>query len=231
MSNTTGWPVGFWWSELSHPYHAFEEKGYETEIFSPDGGMCEADAMSDPRDPSGYSASDLISMGFIATPKLAALIENTKKVAEIDVAKFDAILVAGGQSPMFTFERATSLHRKFVEFYEAGKVAAALCHGVAILRYAKLSNGEYLAKGKTITGFANVEEDFADNAVWSMNLLSRDKHVMPWRIEDEMKKIGANYIQAGLWRGFAVRDGNLITGQQNFSGAETAEVVIRALGE
>jgi putative intracellular protease/amidase len=54
---------------------------------------------------------------------------------------------------------------------------------------------------------------------------------MPWRIEDEMKAIGANYIQAGLWKGFAVRDGNLITGQQNFSGAETARVVIAALGE
>jgi putative intracellular protease/amidase len=73
----------------------------------------------------------------------------------------------------------------------------ALCHGVAILRYAKLSNGEFLAKGKTVTGFANVEEDFADNAVWSMNLLPRDKHVMPWRIDDEMKKLGANYVQAG----------------------------------
>lgn len=82
-----------------------------------------------------------------------------------------------------------------------------------------------------MTGFANVEEDFADNAVWSTNLLSRDKHIMPWRIEDELKKIGANYIQSGLWRGFAVRDGNLITGQQNFSGSETAEAVIRALGE
>jgi putative intracellular protease/amidase len=72
VSSTTGWPVGFWWSELSHPYFAFQEKGYEVELFSPDGGKCEADAMSDPRDPSGYSASDLISMGFIATPKLAA---------------------------------------------------------------------------------------------------------------------------------------------------------------
>jgi putative intracellular protease/amidase len=79
--------------------------------------------------------------------------------------------------------------------------------------------------------FANVEEDFADNAVWSMNLLSRDKHVMPWRIEDELKKIGANYVQAGLWRGFAVRDGNLVTGQQNFSPLETADVLVRALGE
>ena len=231
VSSTTGWPVGFWWSELSHPYFAFQEKGYEVEIFSPDGGKCEADAMSDPRDPSGYSETDLVSMGFIATPKLAALVENTKKITDLSPARFDAIVVAGGQAPMFTFDKAAVLQKKFVEFYEAGKITAVLCHGVALLRYAKLSNGEHLAKGKTVTGFANVEEDFADNAVWSMNLLSRDKHVMPWRIEDELKKIGANYIQAGLWRGFAVRDGNLITGQQNFSGSETAEAVIRALGE
>jgi putative intracellular protease/amidase len=231
ISTTTGWPCGFWWSELSHPYFAFTEKGYEVEVFSPDGGKCEGDSLSDPRDASGYSASDLISMGFISTPQLAALPQTTKKASSVDVKKFDAILVAGGQAPMFTFERAAGLQKKFVEFYESGKVAAVLCHGVALLRYAKLSNGEYLAKGKTVTGFANIEEDYADNASWSMNILSRDKHVMPWRIEDELKKVGANYIQAGLWRGFAVRDGNLITGQQNFSGSETAEVVIQALGE
>jgi putative intracellular protease/amidase len=186
--------------------------------------------MSDPRDPSGYSASDLISLGFLSTPKLAALLEHTGKVADIDVGAFDAIVVAGGQAPMFSFEQATALHRKFVAFYEAGKVAAALCHGVAVLRYAKLSNGEYLAKGKTVTGFANVEEDFADHAVWGMGLLPRGTHVMPWRIEDELKRLGANYIQAGMWRSFAVRDGNLVTGQQNFSGAETARVVVAALG-
>jgi len=122
------------------------------------------------------------------------------------------------------------LHAKFVECHQAGKIAAALCHGTAILRYAKLPNGEYLAKGKTVTGFANVEEDFADNAVWTYGLLPRDRHVMPWRIEDELRRIGANYVQAGLWRSFAVRDGNLVTGQQNFSGAETAGLIIEALG-
>jgi putative intracellular protease/amidase len=230
VSISTSWPVGFWWSELTHPYYEFTEAGYEVELFSPNGGKCEADAMSDPRDPSGYSASDLISMGFIATSSLAGLVANTCPVADLDMAQFDAIVVAGGQAPMSTFEQATTLHAKFVQFYEAGKLVCALCHGVAILKYAKLSSGEYLAKGKTVTGFANVEEDFADNAVWDMGLLSRDKHVMPWRIEDEMKRLGANYIQAGLWKGFAVRDGNLITGQQNFSGAETAKAVIEALG-
>lgn len=132
---------------------------------------------------------------------------------------------------MFTFETATGLHRVFAAFYEAGKVAAALCHGTAILRFARLSNGEPLVKGKTVTGFANVEEDFADEAVWSMGLLAKDRHVVPWRIEDELKALGANYVQAGLWKSFAIRDGNLITGQQNFSGAETADLVIRALGE
>ncbi len=230
VSTTTQWPVGFWWSELTHPYYVMEGVGYEVEIYSPKGGRCEADAMSDPRDASGYSSSDLISMGFIATPELAAMVEKTKPVSEIDVKAFDAILVAGGQAPMFTFESATDLPKKFVEFYEAGKIAVALCHGVAILRYAKLSNGQHLAKGKTVTGFANVEEDFADNAVWQMKALPEGKHLMPWRIEDEMKKIGANYIQAGLWRGYAVRDGNLITGQQNFSGEETARLLVETLG-
>lgn len=231
VSTTTGWNVGFWWSELTHPFYEMTEKGYEIEVFSPEGGRCEPDAMSDPRDLSGYSASDLISMGFIHTPALAALIENTKKISEINVENFDAIIVAGGQAPMFTFENAEDLQQKFVEFYEAGKVASALCHGTAILKYARLSNGEYLAKGKTVTGFANSEEDFADNAVWDYGMLERGKNIMPWRIEDELKAIGANYVQAGLWRGFAVRDGNLITGQQNFSGAETAKAVIAALGE
>jgi putative intracellular protease/amidase len=231
VSTTTGWPVGFWWSELTHPWLAFTEKGYEVELFSPDGGACVADAMSDPNDASGYSASDLVSQGFLHTPALRALVEATQPVVELEVARFDAILVAGGQSPMFSFERATALHAKFVEFYLAGKVAAALCHGVAILKYARLPDGRPLAQGKTVTGFANVEEDFADNAVWDMGLLPRDRHVMPWRIQDALAGLGANYVQAGLWRSFAVRDGNLVTGQQNFSGAETAALIIRALGE
>ena len=186
--------------------------------------------MSDPNDASGYSKTDLVSQGFIHTQELMALVEHTKPVSELEVAAFDAIVVAGGQAPMFNFEAAAELHRKFVAFHEAGKVAAALCHGVAILAYAKGSNGEYLTKGKTVTGFANVEEDFADNAVWSYGLVPRDQHLMPWRIEDRLKDIGANFVQAGLWRGFAVRDGNLITGQQNFAGEETARLVVEALG-
>ena len=231
VSTTTGWPVGFWWSELTHPYFKFTEKGYRVEIFSYFGGICEADAMSNPEDASGWQAEDVISRGFIHDPTFTELLRNTKPAKDIDTETFDAILIAGGQGPMFTIDQATDTVNKFVDFYEAGKLVAALCHGVAILRYARLSNGEALVKGKTVTGFANIEEDFADQAVWNMNAIPRTKHVMPWRIEDELKKLGANYIQAGLWKGFAIRDGNLITGQQNFSGGETADIMIQALGE
>ncbi len=230
VSTTTGWPVGFWWSELTHPYLVFTEAGYDVELFSPDGGPCAADAMSDPTDASGYSATDLITRGFMSTTALAALVERTAPISAIDLDAFDAIVVAGGQAPMFTFDRAAALQRTFVAFFERGKVAAALCHGVALLRYTTLANGQPLVAGRTITGFANVEEDFADQAVWSMGLLPKDRHVMPWRIEDEMKALGANYVQAGLWREFAIRDANLITGQQNFSGAETARLMVDALG-
>ena len=231
VATTTGWPVGFWWSELTHPYYMMTEVGYRVDVFSPNGGPCEADNLSDPRDPSGYSETDLITMGFINTPALLSLVKQTRRVAEIDVQKYDGIIVAGGQAPMFLYERAVELQQKFVEFYESGKVACALCHGVSLLRYTRLRGGEYLVTGKTVTGFTNGEEDYADNAVWGLKLLPRDKHIMPWRIEDELKKLDANYIQAGAWKGFAVRDGNLITGQQNFSGAETASKVIQALGE
>jgi putative intracellular protease/amidase len=230
ISTTAGWPVGFWWSELSHPYLVLSGKGFEIEVFSPEGGKCVADAMSDPRDASGFASSDLISMGFVNTPYLMELVEKTGKVSDIEISRFNAILVAGGQAPMFTFEKTVQLHKKFVEFYEAGKLACAVCHGVSLLRYARLSNGEYLAKGKTVTGFANIEEDFVDEELWKSKALPHGQRLMPWRIEDELKKIGANYIQAGLWKGFAVRDGNLITGQQSQSGMETAELLAAALG-
>jgi putative intracellular protease/amidase len=230
VSTTTGWPVGFWWAELTHPYYAFTEAGWQVDVFSPNGGKCEADAMSDPEDATQWQAEDVISRGYKHDPAFVKLVENTRPVDELGVDAYAVMVVAGGQGPMFTFDKAENLQRKFVEFYEAGKVTAALCHGTAILRYATLSNGEPLVTGKTVTGFANIEEDFSDQAVRAAGALDADKHVMPWRIEDELEKLGANYVQAGLWKGFAIRDGNLVTGQQNFSGGEVAKVILEAVG-
>jgi putative intracellular protease/amidase len=221
-STTVGGAVGFWASELIHAWYEFTEVGYEVTIASPQGGKVEFDKDSDPRDPGGYSAHDILSMGFIHTSHLMALLENTKSLNDVQVESYDAIVVAGGQSPMFTFPTATRLHQLIAEFYAAEKVTAALCHGTCALLFVKLSDGKHLIEGKTMTGFANVEEDFADAYV--------GQKLMPFRIEDEAKKIGANFITGGLFKAFTARDGRLITGQQQFSGKATAQEVIRALG-
>ena len=221
-ATTTGWPVGFWASELTHPFYEFTEVGYEVEIASPDGGKVEIDGFSDPRHESGYSVHDLISMGFLHIPKLTAILENTKRLDDMKVSDYDAIVVSGGQSPMFTFPEAKNLHRLLAAFYESGRVTAALCHGVCALLFVRLSDGKALIEGKTITGFANVEEDFADKFA--------GQKMMPFRIEDEAKKLDANFVTGGLFRPFAVRDGRLVTGQQQYSGARTARLVIEALG-
>lgn len=230
VSTSTGWPVGFWWSELTHPYYAFTEAGWEVDVYSPDGGRCEWDALSDPEDASQWQREDVISRGYKHDPAFMKLIEDTRPVRELSVDAYDALVVAGGQGPMFTFADATDLHAKFTEFYESGKVTAALCHGAAILAYARLSTGEPLVAGKTVTGFPNVEEDAADELTWQAGALPRGTNIMPWRVEDELRKLGANYLQAGAFRSFAIRDGNLVTGQQNFSGAEVAQKILEAVG-
>jgi len=230
VSSSTGWPVGFWWSELTHPYYAFTEAGWEVDVYSPDGGRCEWDALSDPEDRSQWQKEDVISRGYKHDPEFLSLVENTRPARDLDVGAYDALVVAGGQGPMFTFEAATDLQEKFVAFYETGKVTAALCHGTAILAFATLSTGEPLVKGKTVTGFPNVEEDRADHMTWDAGALPAGQHIMPWRIEDSLRALGANYIQAGAFRSFAIRDGNLVTGQQNYSGAEVAQKILEAVG-
>lgn len=222
VATTTGWSVGFWASELTHAWLEFVETGYEVDIASPRGGKVELDSLSDPRDASGYSAHDLISMGFIHTPSLMTLLDNTKSLNDVNSVDYDAIVVAGGQSPMFTFPNEPRLHALLAEFYESEKVTAALCHGTCALLYVRLSDGQPLIKDKTMTGFANSEEDFADSVV--------GQKLMPFRIEDEAKKLGANFITGGMFKEFAVRDGRLITGQQQYSGAATAKLVIQSLG-
>ena len=222
VSTTLGVPVGFWGAELTHAWHAFKEAGYAVTVASPDGGPCRLDQWSDPRDESRYSRDDLITMGFLNTPELWALVEETPRLADLDLAAYDAIVVVGGQGPMFTFRDNADLKGALRTFYESNRPTAALCHGVAALMDVRLADGSYLIAGKTMTGFANVEEEYADAVV--------GQRVMPWRIEDTAKERGANYIQGGRFKAFAVRDGRLITGQQQFSGAETAKLVIEALG-
>ncbi len=223
VSTTLGWPVGFWAAELFHPLYEFTQRRYDVTIASPEGGPVEVDALSDPRDASRWSADDLVSMGALHTAEIVAQLERTPGLRDLDLDRFDAIVVCGGQGPMFQFRDHDDLKAAIARFFEARKPTAALCHGTCALLDVRLSDGRLLIAGRTMTGFANVEEDYGDAAV--------GQRIMPFRIEDEARARGANYVQAGLFKAFAVRDMNLITGQQQYSGRRVAELVIAALGD
>lgn len=222
-SPTTGWPIGFWAAELTHPYWAFVEVGYDVDIASPKGGALRVDGYSDPRDPSGYSAQDILSLGFLTSRTHAALLEETPSIAAISVSHYDAVVLVGGQSPMITFSNDSTLHKLVADLYQAGKVVSAVCHATCVLLKTKLANGTLLVDGKTWTGFANSEEQYADNFV--------GKKIQPFWIEDEAKKLpNINFVVNAMLREVALRDGRLVTGQQQYSGAAAAKVVIEALG-
>jgi putative intracellular protease/amidase len=223
ISQQTSWPIGFWWAELTHPYWEFVEHGYEVEVASPEGGALEGDKWSDPRDDSGYSADDLISLGFINSPEHAKLVAEPKPLADVRVGDYDALLAIGGQGPMYTFYGSEAVHALLRDFYEAGKPVAVICHATCALLDARLSDGTLLVEGKTWTGFANSEEDYVDEFV--------GQRVQPFRIEDEAKKLdGTNFIVSSRFKSHAVRDGLLITGQQQYSGTAAARLLIEALG-
>ena len=222
VSGHTGWPIGFWWSELTHPYWAFVERGYHVDIYSPNGGKLVADSWSDPRDESRYSATDLISLGFISSPDHMKLVENSKSITQLEPPGYDAVLFVGGQAPMYTFYSDTRVHALASAIYQAGKIIAVLCHATCILLKTR-SNGRLLVEGKTWTGFANSEEQYADEFV--------GKRIQPFWIEDEARKIkDTNFIVEGRFKAHAGRESNLITGQQQFSGGSVARLIIEALG-
>jgi putative intracellular protease/amidase len=223
VSAQTGWPIGFWWAELSHPYWELTEHGYQVDVASPDGGELEADAWSDPRDESRYSADDLLSLGFINSPEHLKLVEQSRALSDVSVDNYDAVLLVGGQGPMYTFFDDDRVHRLVASFYQAGKITAVICHATCVLLKTELDDRSLLVTGKTWTGFANSEERFADEYV--------GRKIQPFWIEDAARRLdGTNFIVNGRFKPHAVRDGSLITGQQQYSGTAAARLMIEAMG-
>jgi putative intracellular protease/amidase/glyoxylase-like metal-dependent hydrolase (beta-lactamase superfamily II) len=222
VSPTTGWPIGFWWAELTHPYEVFTAAGFAVEIRSPDGGALLADAYSDPEDASGYSAHDLVSLGFKKSAPHAALLADTPGLAGVTHDGYDAVFVLGGQSPMVTFRGDERVARLVASFYDAGKPTALVCHGTCVLLSARRADGALVVEGRTWTGFADDEERYADAFV--------GKRIQPFWIEEEARKLaGTNFVVASKFAPFAVRDGHLVTGQQQNSGRPAAELVVELL--
>lgn len=219
-----GFPVGFYAEELTTPFFEFIKVGHDVKLASPKGGKVAYDFLSNPDSEQTLAPDDLITIGFNHHKKYGQLMEDTCSIDELTIDEYDAVFVAGGGSPLVTFKDDTKLHKLIADFYEKGKFVAMICHASCLLLWTKLSSGELLADGKTWTGFSDKEEKFANEAVGTI--------VFDETIESEARKNPNTIFEtAGAFEPFAIRDGRLITGQQEKSSFFTAQLLLDALNE
>jgi len=210
----TGKPTGWYLPEFAHPYDVLEKAGADITIASPKGGEA-------PLDPSSVEAfkSDEASQTFLKTKE--SLWKNTHKLSDFagKAKEFDALFYVGGHGPMFDLANDATSHKIINEFWEAGKVVSAVCHGPAALVNVKLADGSYLIKGKEVTGFSNVEEDQAGLS-----------SAMPFLLETGLGQNGGKFEKADQpWGAKVVVAGNLITGQNPASATGVGEAIKTAI--
>jgi putative intracellular protease/amidase len=156
--------------------------------------------------------------------RFGALLKDTLPISAVDVNAYDAVWVAGGGGPLLTFKDDVALHALIASFHEREKIVALICHGSSLLLWTRLSSGRLLAEGRNWTGFTDEEEEEV-NATFGMTLNE-------YTIQSEAAGIdGTTFLCRAKNEPFAIRDGRLITGQQQYSSALTAELVMEALDE
>jgi putative intracellular protease/amidase len=208
----TGEKTGFWTEELAAPYYALADKGVQIDIATPLGGQPPIDPKSE--DPSAATED---TKRFDTDTVLLEKLKNTKKLSEVNQADYDAVFYPGGHGPLWDLAEDANSAALIAAFYTHNKPVGFVCHAPGVLKNVKI-NGEYLVKGKNVTGFANTEEA----AVGLTN-------VVPFLLEDVLQKNGAIYSKTQDWHPYAVEDGFLITGQNPASSKLVAEKLLQQL--
>lgn len=217
-----GFPLGVWGEEIAHSWLAFEAAGLGVDLASPRGGEVVIDAYSDPRNPNGGAQNDTITKTFLDRADLVSNLLKSAAVKDVSAKDYDAILLLGGLGPVITFRDNPDLQALFLSFHDSGKIAAALCHGTALLLDLHGADGRPFIAGRQVTGFTEAEEDVIDKNIGIPNF-------NPYRIDVEARKRGADFRSGPPYQPFVVTDGNLITGQQQQSTELIAKTIIEKL--
>lgn len=199
--------TGLWFEEFAIPYNAFLDQGYRVAVASPSGGEAPVDPRSVPEDRTSPDSERAIHA-----------LAQTETLRDVDVSSYDAVFFPGGHGTMFDFPQDPHVASLVAEYFETGKVVAAVCHGPAAFVNARLSNGRPAVQGRRLTAFTNQEERAVE--------LDR---LMPFLLESALRELGAHVSTAPAWSDHIVVDDRLITGQNPQSSASTAAAVIKTL--
>jgi len=212
---STGEKTGFWVEEFAAPYYVLADAGVELTIASPKGGQPPVDPKSETAD-----AQTPATERFYSDNVLIDKVAHTLKLTEINHLDYDAVFYPGGHGPLWDLATDVTSISLIEDFYKSNKPIAFVCHAPSALIKVKSSNGDPLVKGKEVTGFSNTEEEAVKLA-----------EVVPFLLEDELKKLGANYSKGDDWSSYVKDDGLLITGQNPASSEATARQLLIALNK
>ena len=209
----TGKKTGFWSEEFAAPYYALADAGVAITLASPKGGQPPIDPKS--QLPEFQTEQ---TKRFDADEELHEILAHTLTLDEVKEEDYDAIFYPGGHGPLWDLTYDKRSIALVESFYAKGKPLATVCHASSALLYAKTTEGEALVKDKQVTGFSNTEEDAVELTA-----------VVPFLLEDELKKQGGIYSKAADWQSYVLQDGNLITGQNPGSSVEAAQKLLSVL--
>jgi putative intracellular protease/amidase len=210
---------------MTHPYYALKNAGFEIVVSSPKGGNAPIDPYSIPSNPQGTNRNDPITEKFLSSPEDVSRLNTTVPLANINPKDYSAVVFPGGNGGTYDFPWNEDVNRIASTIYEQGGIVAAVCHGPAAILNATLSDGSYLIKGMNVTGFSNEEEAISE-------ILIGTKNVVPFFLEDELPKRGANYQKVYVHEPLVVvsgDNGRLITGQNPESAMDVGENVVEML--
>jgi putative intracellular protease/amidase len=205
--------TGTWLEELAAPYYVFQDAGAKVTLASVSGGAGPIDPLSE----SAAAQTDA-TRRFLADPVACRSLANTVPLSGIDPADYDGVFYCGGLGPVFDLTDDLISIALIEAMDRANKPIAAVCHGLAALRKPRKADGAPLIAGRAVTAFSNTEE-----------LSVNGPHLVPWFVEDEMRRLGGHYSRAADWSAHVVVDGNLITGQNPASSIDCARKVLNAL--
>jgi putative intracellular protease/amidase len=209
----TGKKTGFWLEELAAPYYVLKDAGAAITLASPKGGQPPLDPKSDL--PENQTE---LTERFRTDTAAQAELANTKKLADVSANDFDAVFYPGGHGPMWDMPDNPTSIALIEAFVKADKPVGAVCHAPVALVNVRGKNGEYLVKGKRVTGFTNEEEE-------AVSLTA----VVPFLLEDRLKERGGLYSKAAKWIPYVQVDGKLVTGQNPASSGPGAAELLKLL--
>jgi len=211
----TGEKTGFWIEEFASPYYVLADAGAELTLASPKGGQPPVDPKSESAD-----AQSSYTKRFYGDYDLIDKMAHTFKLSEVNEADYDAVFYPGGHGPLWDLATDATSIALIENFYKNNKPVAFVCHAPAAVLKVKAPDGEPLVKGKEVTGFSDTEEDAVK--------LSK---VVPFLLEDELKKLGALYSKGDNWSSYVKTDGLLITGQNPASSEAVAKLLLTAIND